>query len=66
MDNKTHDFSNGLQINTFVVDNSKIIQELNRYYGVMHENLTRWVMDTRDKSVREVLIRMGWKPPEEG
>ena len=66
MDNKTSDFSNGFQIDTYSRDDGKIIQELNRYYGVMHENLTRWVMDTRDKSVREVLIKMGWKPPEEG
>lgn len=28
------------------------------------ETLSRWVVNTRDESVRNSLVRMGWTPPE--
>lgn len=25
--------------------------------------LSKWIIDTRDKAIREALIRLGWTPP---
>lgn len=29
------------------------------------EELSRWVLDTREKLFRDALISLGWKPPED-
>lgn len=29
------------------------------------EQISRWVIDTKEKAIRDGLIKLGWKPPED-
>ena len=49
-------------LNTKITEDQKIIQTLVRDQV---ETLARWVCDTRERTVRDALISLGWTPPAE-
>ncbi len=45
--------------------NGKIDMCLDRVSGDMQEEISRWVVDTMDKTIRRALEDLGWTPPKE-
>lgn len=57
--------NNKYDLKTFIIQDIIIKQEL---YGTCSitdkvERLTTWICDTRDKTIKDALIEMGWTPP---
>ena len=53
----------GLRL-TVTPHSGKIVQELSAI-GQSEREISRWVMDTSEKGIREALIALGWTPPNE-
>lgn len=45
------------------VFDDKILVEHHAKYGKFEAQIVRWVIDTKDKVIRENLIALGWTPP---
>jgi len=56
------DKANTITVNTWEAPEGVINQEVS--FGIYKE-IIRGVMDTREKQVREMLVKMGWTPPVE-
>lgn len=55
----------GYRIDTKIMPDGKIVQELSEVMDDMKQTLLRSVMDTKEQQTREALIRLGWTPPQE-
>ena len=49
-------------LDTEITEDQKIIQTL---FKDQVETLSKWVYDTREQSIRDALIKLGWTPPQE-
>ncbi len=46
----------------------ELIERIHKDYNPMNDieiSTMTWIIDTRSKSLRQALIKMGWTPPEE-
>ena len=57
------DGSIGFRVNTVPFEGGTIVQDLNSYNNEVEEHVTRWIVDTREHSIRQALISLGWTPP---
>ena len=55
----------GFRLTTLPHIDGKITQELQEYTGDVTRTLTQWVMDSREKGVRDALVQLGWIPPND-
>ena len=54
------------KIKTDVFGSNRIIQELSSVDEYNHvTRLSRWVVDVKEKAIRDALIRLGWTPPRD-
>lgn len=53
------------EIKTQVIDNAIIEQETLSIVHDYKEQVVRQLFDTREKQIREALIKLGWTPPKE-
>ena len=53
------------KIKTDIFGNGLITQELYRIENDVITETTRWVVNTREKEIRDALIKLGWIPPKE-
>ena len=54
-----------VRLTTLPMTDGKIIQELSNRMGDIENQMTRWIMDTRENGVREALVQLGWTPPSQ-
>lgn len=47
------------------INQDEIIQILRVEFQSKIDELSRWMINTRDEQVREALIKLGWTPPKE-
>lgn len=53
-----------MTINTSIIG-QKIYQSLQEEVDSVKNHLITWVTDTKEKSIRNALISLGWTPPKE-
>ena len=51
-------------VNT-IIDEDKIIQIVYSDAGSIQQKMMTSVMDTKEKHIKDALISLGWRPPEE-
>ena len=54
-----------ITINTSVENDSIIFQEIKSEYEEITQIISRTIVDTKEKQLREALIKLGWTPPSQ-
>ena len=50
------------KIETDIYENCDIVQTL---HNGLTDYVTKWICKTRDKEIKEALIKLGWTPPKD-